>query len=938
MRYSLVFSILLLVLNCKSDNSIILQTNSKQFLGKYLNIFLLRFFISNTEGNRINNSQAELWSNPLTWGGQKPREGDIVTIQKGKYILLDESTPNLGGLRIDGKLEFQEKDLNLNSKWIAVHGILKIGSEDKKFNNKAIITLNDTDMNADIMNMGTRGIMVMDEGLLDFHSVTPNYTWLKINNSISNGATELYTESNVDWKEGDEIVVSPTDYYEAYNGNSISQKFRIQSIQNTRITVNESFRASRWGLLQYATNSGMSLNPSGMISPPVADSNLQSTPRVLDERASVGNLTRNIVIQAPDDQVWKQQGFGVHIMIMGSKAKAIIDGVEIRRAGQLGRLRRDPFHWHLLSYNGSSRLADANDQYIKNSTIHSSVNRGVVIHGTNGVLVKNNILYDIKGHGIFTEDAVERRNTIDGNLVLHIRNPNLSPSNALKQHEIGERGSSCFWISNPDNIIKNNLAADCGTNGFWLAFPTRPFGESRNVLSDDGSSFNPSRILFGVFDSNTAHSNRLEGIMLDNVENDEEGNTIPFQYISTTNGRNPEWPFNTARRFALARYKVWKNGSNGIWDRGFWADNFEVVSADNCGRFFAGSGADGVIERSLVVGTSLNHLQNGTNRPNSADFAGGFSSSTPVAFATYHSSFDIRNNIVVNFPSVANQRSGAFSTDDYYVRPVDKGLVRNTNNLFIQTHAGVKLQAPFAHFRLASALFDPYGIWGPMGQYFVYDDVFFTHGKTISIVSPNTFTSGGVSVPGPFYGFEGFVLHGVGNTPPQNQPFFDLMAIHVIRWNSTRTIQIATWSIPAAEPSWILQHMRHFAVTPNPTNSSIYELSFPGETNPTNFQVNVENMLNNSDTIVLGIQYSGALNPVVGLQSYALFYPYTSVGTFELMRDSAGETFWRDVPNNRIWVKLRGGRWQYWTNDSNVSTPTSDHLLYHTTQLRIFVP
>jgi hypothetical protein len=936
MLYRLLFIILLLTFDCKLEDSIIPKTFSKQFFGEYLNLVILKFLSSSS--NSTQSIQVELWSNPATWGGQKPKEGDIVTIPKGKHIFLDESTPNLGGLRIDGILEFQEKDLNLNTKWIALHGTLKIGSEDRKFSNKAIITLNDTDTNADIMNMGTRGIMVMDEGRLELYGSVPNFAWLKINASISNGAKELFTESSVNWKVGDEIVVSPTDYYEASNGNSITQKFSIESIENNHIKVGNSFRASRWGVLQYVTTTGMSLSSSNMVSPPVANTAEHTTPRVLDERASVGNLTRNILIQAPDDQVWKEQGFGVHIMIMGSKSKAFLDGVEIRRAGQLGRLRRYPFHWHLLSYNGSNRLADANDQFIKNSTIHSSMNRGIVIHGTNGVLVQNNILFDIKGHGIFTEDAVERRNRIEGNLVLHVRNPNLSPANALKQHEIGERGSSCFWISNPDNIIKNNLAADCGTNGFWLAFPTRPFGESRNVLSDDGSSFNPSRILFGVFDSNTAHSNRMEGIMLDNVENDEEGNVIPFQYISTTNGRNPEWPFNTARRFSLARYKVWKNGSNGIWDRGFWADNFEVVSADNCGRFFGGSGADGIIERSLVVGTSLNHLQNGTDRPTNADFAAGFSSSTPVAFATYHSSFDIRNNIVVNFSPVANQRSGAFSTDDYYVRPVDKGLVRNTNNLFIQTHSGVKLQAPFPYFRLASALYDPHGIWGPPNQYFVYDDTFLTYGKTISVVSPNTITSGGVSVPGPYYGFEGFVLNGVGDTPPQNQPYFDLMAIHVIRWNSTRTNQIASWSIPAAEPSWLLQHMRHFAVTPTPSNASIYELSFPGEANPTNFQVNVENMLNTSDTIVIGIQYSGILNPVVGLQSYSNFYPYTSVGTFELMRDSAGETFWRDSTNNRIWVKLRGGRWQYWTSNPSISTPSSDDLLYNTTQLRIFVP
>ena len=78
----------------------------------------------------------------------------------------------------------------------------------------------------------------------------------------------------------------------------------------------------------------------------------------------------------------------------------------------------------------------------------------------------------------------------------------------------------------------------------------------------------------------------------------------------------------------------------GIWDRATWVDNYEAVSADNCGRFFAGAGVDGIIERCLVVGTSLNHMMNGTGRPN---FTGEF---VPAGFATYHSTFDIRDNIV----------------------------------------------------------------------------------------------------------------------------------------------------------------------------------------------------------------------------------------------------------------------------------------------------
>ena len=74
-------------------------------------------------------------------------------------------------------------------------------------------------------------------------------------------------------------------------------------------------------------------------------------------------------------------------------------------------------------------------------------------------------MYDVRGHSIFTEDASERRNIINGNLVLKVRKPKWQ---SLKVHE--EDNSSGLWVSNPDNTLTNNATADCEGFGFWLAF------------------------------------------------------------------------------------------------------------------------------------------------------------------------------------------------------------------------------------------------------------------------------------------------------------------------------------------------------------------------------------------------------------------------------------------------------------------------------------
>jgi hypothetical protein len=237
----------------------------------------------------------QLWSDPATWGGTKPVAGSNVTIAANKHIILDENTPALSGLTINGTLEFDRKNLNLTSNWIMLMGAMHVGSAASPFTQKAIITLNGTDVNQNIMGMGTRGLMVMG-GLLELHGTPPTKTWTKINAHTPKNATNLTLMESVNWKVNDQIVVAPTDY----PGTGDAQKVAINAISGTSLTASAGMNAQRWGLMQYATASGMSLTVGTVPTTVVA-----GTPTVLDERAEVGNLTRNIVIQAPDDALWQ---------------------------------------------------------------------------------------------------------------------------------------------------------------------------------------------------------------------------------------------------------------------------------------------------------------------------------------------------------------------------------------------------------------------------------------------------------------------------------------------------------------------------------------------------------------------------------------------------------------------------------------------------------
>ncbi len=871
-------------------------------------------------------AQPKNWSDPATWGGTKPVAGQAVTIPAGEHIILNENPPQLAGLTINGTLEFASLDIELRADWILVNGTLQVGTAANPYSYQAVIELGGADVNENIMGMGTRGILVV--GTLELHGVTPQIPFTRINANATAGATQLTLAQTVNWSTGDQILIAPTDFYQAAGGNSVTQFTSISGLSGTTLNLGDPLNAYRYGSLQYVTANGLSTSQGTL---PNLDSAQALTPLILDERALVANVSRNIHIQAPDDALWQNQGFGVHVMVMGQNSVAYVEGVQILRGGQAGILARYPFHFHQKSYSGNQFAADASGEYFRNSAILHSAQRGIVIHGTCGVEVSKNIIYDVRGHGIFTEDAVERRNVIDSNVVLLVRNP--LAGDELKNHETGNFGSSGFWISNPDNTLTHNWAGDCEGFGFWLAFPSRPFGMNNGVLHTDGFLLQPNRLAFGVFDANTAHSNRLDGIRLDDPEIDEDGNTFPLQYSSTSNGREPEWNSTTRQRFELENYQVWKNGRGGIWDRAVWPTNTGAISADNCGRFFAGSGADGLIQNCLVIGTSLNHLLNGTDRSPFNETLGG--NETPVAFATYHSTFDIRNNIVVNFPLVDSTRSGVFATEDYYTRPVDKGQYRNLNNVQLNSFTGVKLEAQYPWFKLTGALWDPHGNWTgqPGNSYFVYDDPFFTFGQSPVSVGAN---AGGVFVQGPFYGINDFVINRA------NLYYEDLMALDVRRFQNGT--EVGLWEIEeAGATDWLLAHMRHFAAHP----SGEYWLSFPGIDTVRDIAFSVENMLSTDDSLVIGIEYSGkwAITQVYSSsfanfmdsahaawpESFALKHVYRQVPSKDSLRT---ETYWHDSTANMVWVHVQGGIAMSW--NPNDYPETSDEKLYRLFNLRVY--
>ena len=402
-------------------------------------------------------------------------------------------------------------------------------------------------------------LMAMGEGSrVEIHAAdAAKSSWTQLDGSVAAGAASITLADATGWEVGDRIAIAST----GFEMDEAEQRTVVAVSDDGRtVTLDRALDNDHYGEIEQHSNGQTGADQRSWD---------------VDMRAEVALLSRNVTIQGDEDSL--DDGYGGHTMIMDGAAMHI-DGAELTRMGQAGELGRYPLHWHMLG--------DASGQYVTNSSIHNTFNKGLTIHGTQSTWVENNAIVETVGHTYYFEDGSEFGNVLIGNLGMNTRQ-----TDSVEAGPIGSdhTATSTYWVTNPDNHLIDNHAAGSDHVGFWILSQETVEGTSAGVALYDG--YAPNEQLPGQWIGNASHTNGADGIF------------IGGQFIEETGERTP-FDERLERTYVVEDFTTYKNQDFGLWARnadGEWSD-IKIADTKKGARFWGST----ELTDSVIVGRSEN--------------------------------------------------------------------------------------------------------------------------------------------------------------------------------------------------------------------------------------------------------------------------------------------------------------------------------------------
>lgn len=240
-------------------------------------------------------------------------------------------------------------------------------------------------------------------------------TWSLLSERFKAGETSMrlmHSPVRMGWRVGDRIGVAPT----TKGSDGTGHAFRITALDDDgTVHIDAPF-------------TGGHFDRSLSFLPPSQAVDEEETRSAALMTAEVVNLSRNIIITGDDltndpcdpNQGSETQGckctdsrskctMGLHTAQMHEGTMSIRN-TRIEKCGQRGVTGKYCLHFHMMG--------DCPTCEFSNNAIEHGHQRGVIVHGTNRSLVENNVIWDVRGAGIYVEDGSEYMNRIMYNVVV----------------------------------------------------------------------------------------------------------------------------------------------------------------------------------------------------------------------------------------------------------------------------------------------------------------------------------------------------------------------------------------------------------------------------------------------------------------------------------------------------------------------------------------
>jgi hypothetical protein len=525
----------------------------------------------------IRSAKSGKWSAKETWDlGRVPKAGDQVVIRSGHDVGYDvDSEEVIRLVQIAGTLEFaRDRSTRLESGLITItsseepseegfdcHAAMKDMKGMSESSRPSLLVGRPgspipAEFSATIrlhylpgMDRLSCPAIVCCGGRMEFHGAALPRTWLKIRQTADAGATSLYVDEWAEgWKQGDRIIVTST--HRQREGRGVGGDFLAGAqTEERRIT----------GLSPRDFTGGYALK----LDRPLAFSHFAEG----NFRAEVANLTRNVVVESADPD-----GVRGHTMYHKNSAGSI-HYAEFRHLGKRDEKGRYSIHFHLAgeTMRGSSVIG---------ASIWDSHNRWITIHGTDALVVRDNVGYKSVGHGYFLESGTEVNNILDHNLAALVL-----PGKPQKDQEVPfdlNRGAG-FWWANSQNSFTRNVAAECAEYGYRFdTKKTEDYDPIRPIRQPDGTlKPQDSRILpFVRFEDNEAHTMKFFCLNLRGVTRPDRGLDLYSQSESLSREAAEAMP-EPGHPFWIRDFRGWEaNWATHLGTTGVFVDGLDVFRSD----------------------------------------------------------------------------------------------------------------------------------------------------------------------------------------------------------------------------------------------------------------------------------------------------------------------------------------------------------------------